>query len=452
MKSTPVCSAISRTASWTGFPTVIPHVAWGWPMRRASWRASTVSSPARPGAASFGPAAEAGEEVGLDEAGGDAHVGVEPQVVQPHRHVAGEPAEPAEAGVVAGVVVDHPDGGEHVTTEHVLQLGRGVAPMGAGGDEHDDAIEPDHGLQHVEQRRDHQVPRLGPGAVAHRDGDGLPGSDALVQRRADVGGPQRPGQRGPLVGHGLELAGPDDGGGSVGDVDGHPRLAVGEVDPHAGRLAGSMAARWRSRYTSVAVPPRTASRSEGESPSSSSSAARDDGAVGRGQRAHRPVGAEQRPSRTEAGQRRARRRAGGRRPTSSASRPRSPGPRACTDTFGMTGQPGELGGPRLGHARGDGRLGGVVEHEPTLGHQGGHGRRGREVLRPDQQVVGEAACGHRAQAARRTSAPEQPLGVGLVLDEAPEAHQVRAADRGAQPVELLARRRLRSGRRSPRPR
>ena len=64
--------------------------------------------------------------------------------------------------------------------------------MGAGGDEHDDVVGPDDGLQLVEQRRDHQVPRLRPGAVAHGDGDGLPGSDALAQRRADGRGTAAP--------------------------------------------------------------------------------------------------------------------------------------------------------------------------------------------------------------------------------------------------------------------
>ena len=112
------------------------------------------------------------------------------------------------------------------------------------------------------------------------------------------------------------------------------------------------------------------------------------------------------------------------------------------------GQPGELGGPRLHDARGDGRLGEVVEHEPALGHQGGHGRRGREVLRPDQQVEGEAACGHRAQAGDHVGA-EQPVGVGLVLDEAAEADQVRRRRRRRAAGRAARRRRARSGRRSP---
>ena len=97
---------------------------------------------------------------------------------------------------------------EHVTTEHVLQLGLGVAPVGAGGDEHDDAIEPDHGLQHLEQRRDHHVPRLGPGAVAHGDGDASARLGRARAAAAPTSGDCRArAQRGPLVGNGLDAGG-----------------------------------------------------------------------------------------------------------------------------------------------------------------------------------------------------------------------------------------------------
>ena len=257
-------------------------------------------------------------------------------------------------------------------------------------------------LELLEQRRDHQVPRLRPGAVAHGDGDGLPGSDALAQRRADVGAPQRPGQRGPLVGHGLELAGPDDGRGSVGDVDHHPRLAVGEVDLHAGRLAGSVAApvaesvhvgwpcrrgRRRGRRSAArpAAPRRRRRRRRRRRPACTrASRCRTASAAGRS-----------RPGR-------ARRRAGGRRPTSSTSRPRLPGPRACT-TRSAGGPAGRARWPTARSTPSDGGLGGVVDHEPAFRHLAGQGRRGREVVRPDQQVVGEAACGHRAQPAHHVA-------------------------------------------------
>ena len=48
-------AAISRTSSWIGLPSVVPQVAFGWAIRRASCRTSTVPSPASPGATIFGP-------------------------------------------------------------------------------------------------------------------------------------------------------------------------------------------------------------------------------------------------------------------------------------------------------------------------------------------------------------------------------------------------------------
>ena len=54
-KSTPVATAIARTASWTGLPSTTPQVACGSPIRRALCSASTVSSPASPGATILGP-------------------------------------------------------------------------------------------------------------------------------------------------------------------------------------------------------------------------------------------------------------------------------------------------------------------------------------------------------------------------------------------------------------
>ena len=47
--------AAARMSSWTGLPWVMPQVAFGSPMRVASWSTSTVSSPASPGVTSFGP-------------------------------------------------------------------------------------------------------------------------------------------------------------------------------------------------------------------------------------------------------------------------------------------------------------------------------------------------------------------------------------------------------------
>ena len=108
-KSTPVPAAIARTSSCTGLPSVTPQRASGWPIRRASCSVSTVSRPARPGRDHLRAAGEAGEEVRLDEPGGDLHVGRAPLPVEPDRNAVAERADPLQGRVVPGVVVDDAD-------------------------------------------------------------------------------------------------------------------------------------------------------------------------------------------------------------------------------------------------------------------------------------------------------------------------------------------------------
>ena len=50
-----MAAAMARTSSWTGLPSMLPQVALGSPMRGPSCSVKIVSSPARPGATSFGP-------------------------------------------------------------------------------------------------------------------------------------------------------------------------------------------------------------------------------------------------------------------------------------------------------------------------------------------------------------------------------------------------------------
>ena len=188
--------------------------------------------PGQPGSDQLRAPAEAGEEVRLDEPRGDPHVGIDPRLVQRDGYVAGEPPDPAERGGVAGVVVDDPHTVEDVGTEHRLELGRGVRPMGAGGDENHDVVRIDDAVELVEQRRDHHSARLGSGAVAHRDRHGLAGAHSFAQRCAGGGVPQRRVHGPSLVGHGGELSWGDDGGAFGGHVDDEAGLAVGELDLH----------------------------------------------------------------------------------------------------------------------------------------------------------------------------------------------------------------------------
>ena len=90
--------------------------------------------PGQPGRDHLRTAAEAGEEVRLDEAGGDAHVGVEPVPVEPDRHVARRAAGEGQRAVVARVVVDDAVALDNRRAEHPHELLGGVGAMRAGGD------------------------------------------------------------------------------------------------------------------------------------------------------------------------------------------------------------------------------------------------------------------------------------------------------------------------------
>jgi hypothetical protein len=116
-----------------------------------------------------------------------------------------------------------------------------VEHVGAGGDEDHDVLGPDHAVELVEQRRDHRPARLGPGAVAHRDRHGLAGAHPVAQRRAGRGSSQRGAHCLPLVGHGVELAGGDDGGAVGRDVDHETGLAERQLDLHGITRSGSSA-------------------------------------------------------------------------------------------------------------------------------------------------------------------------------------------------------------------
>ncbi len=172
MKSTPVDSAMARTASCTGLPTVTPQVAFASPMRQRVVEHESRLEPRETGSVQLRAAAEPGEEVRLDETGRDADVRVDPLTVEPHRNVHHLSAV-AQRALVASVVVHDSHPLAHLSTEHRLELGGRVAPMGPGGDEHDDVVGVGDALELVEHRWDHEVPGLRSGAVAHRDRDRL---------------------------------------------------------------------------------------------------------------------------------------------------------------------------------------------------------------------------------------------------------------------------------------
>ena len=260
-KSTPVAAAIARTSSCTGLPTVTPQVARGSPMRRASCSASTVSRPARPGRDQLRAAAEAGEEVRLDEAGGDPHVGVDPLAVQPDRDVPAEPAQVAQAALVAGVVVDDPDpvrpARRRAWPAARRRCCRGGCRWRPAARRPRRRTSPSSSSS---SGRDHHLPRLRPGAVAHRDRDRLPTPDPVAQRR--------PGRRTRAAPPGPQPAGSGTAGGGRGVTTKVRSAGRSTVrPPHRRRavpsLPASLPAGRTSRYTRVAVPPKTCAASAG---------------------------------------------------------------------------------------------------------------------------------------------------------------------------------------------
>jgi len=128
---------MARTPSWTGLPSITPQIDFGWPILAAECSSRTVSIAARPGATIFGPPEKTGEEMGLDESGGEADVlldilPLDESLDLGSRHL----AERDVTISVECVVLDHPALLQHPPTQHPLQLGLGARTMGTGGDEH----------------------------------------------------------------------------------------------------------------------------------------------------------------------------------------------------------------------------------------------------------------------------------------------------------------------------
>jgi hypothetical protein len=89
---------------------------------------------------SFRATAEAGEEMGLDEAGQDADVGFQVKAVDSRAGSDGD-----EVGVVVGVVLPATIAADDVVAQHLAQLGIGLGAMGAEGVEQGDVFPHDTG-------------------------------------------------------------------------------------------------------------------------------------------------------------------------------------------------------------------------------------------------------------------------------------------------------------------
>jgi hypothetical protein len=155
--------------------------------------------PGQAGGHHLRPTAEAGEEVRLDEPGGDPQVGLDPQGVQRQRHAVPGGAQGGQRAAVPRVVVHDPAPGQHVVAEHLAQLLGGVAPVRAGGHQDDDLAPRRGGVDLLQQGVQDRAARLGPGAVADGDRHGHPGADLLAQRRHPQGVAQGVAQAGRRV-------------------------------------------------------------------------------------------------------------------------------------------------------------------------------------------------------------------------------------------------------------
>ena len=67
----------------------------------------------------FWPAAEAGKKVGLDESGGDADVGVDPALVEPHGNTRRGVRKLAQGRAVEGIVVHHLVAVDDILSNHL---------------------------------------------------------------------------------------------------------------------------------------------------------------------------------------------------------------------------------------------------------------------------------------------------------------------------------------------
>ena len=113
-------------------------------------------------------------------------------------------SQPGQLVLIASVVIDDPDRVDDLVAEHLAELGVTVATMGAGGHEHHHVVEVHHAIELGQDGRDHQVPRLWPGAVTGRDRHGLATLNALAQRWSSHGFTHRAAQdRGRIGGGGV---------------------------------------------------------------------------------------------------------------------------------------------------------------------------------------------------------------------------------------------------------
>ncbi len=225
----------ARTKSCTGLPSRVTKVAR--PIGNATRvvRLQNRRGGRQPRADRLRPAAEAGEEVGLDEAGDDAQVGLDVLALQQHRH----PVDVAhrDVRIARAVVIDDGVARHNLGPDELLHFRRARLPVGPGGAEQRDALVGYTATRQLgQQRRQHRAVRHGARQIGEDDGDPVRAVGQIRQRAAQQRVAEGGGDRRRLVVEAGLVQRRNDLG-VVGDLDRGPVAPVGQLDAH-GQSAG----------------------------------------------------------------------------------------------------------------------------------------------------------------------------------------------------------------------
>ncbi len=179
---TPVPSAMARTSSWTGLPSMIPQAAAGVAdaggvvqgehgLQRGEPRRDELRPPENPAkkCGSTKPVVmrtSASTHSRLSQTGTSL----------PNRPIHRSELSSRESWLTIRTA------STTASPNMARSSGLGVAAVGAGGDQDHDVVQVDHPVELGQDGRDHQVPGLRPGEVARGDRHRLPAPHAVPQR------------------------------------------------------------------------------------------------------------------------------------------------------------------------------------------------------------------------------------------------------------------------------
>ncbi len=190
----------------------------------------------QPRAHRFRASTEAGEEMGLHEAGDDAQVGLDVLALQPHRRSVD--LTHCDVRVVTRAVMVDDDVARHDPgTEELLHFRRGRPPVRPGGAQERDAVVGHPAARQLgQERRQHRAVGHRARQIGEDDDHPFRAVGQVLQRSPEHGAAEGRQNRGRLVVEARLLHRCDDLG-VVGDLDRRPVAAVGQLDAH-GQGAG----------------------------------------------------------------------------------------------------------------------------------------------------------------------------------------------------------------------